>query len=299
MQEFKKDQGIDLSGDRLAVQRLREAAEKTKCELSSTPASEINLPYITADAAGPKHLLMNITRAQYEQMVESLLERTKQPCIDCMKDAGAPRLPAPHLLPACTLPACVKPVPAEQQSDESRCGGDCAELTRGARVGVSASQINEVLLVGGMTRMPKVQDIVKGIFKREPSRSVNPDEVVACGAAIQGGVLQGKVKDLLLLDVTPLSLGIETLGGVFTRMINRNTTIPTKRAQTYSTAADNQSQARHPPPFAATDLMQQKFGARGAGQGGDSAQRGACAGEHQGVPGRARDGGGQQAAGQL
>lgn len=193
--EFKKDQGMDLSGDRLAVQRLREAAEKAKIELSTTTTTEINLPFICADANGPKHMNLTLNRAKLESLVADLVNRTIPPCEACLKDAG-----------------------------------------------VSKNEINEVILVGGMSRMPKVQEKVKGFFGKDPSRGVNPDEVVAQGAAIQGGVLKGDVKDILLLDVTPLSLGIETLGGVFSRMINRNTTIPIKKSQVFSTAADNQTQ---------------------------------------------------------
>ena len=192
--EFKKESGIDLKNDRLALQRLKEAAEKAKIELSSATQTDVNLPFITADATGPKHLNIKLTRAKLEALVDDLIERTVEPCRKALADAG-----------------------------------------------LKANEVSEVILVGGMTRMPKVQEKVKEIFGKDPHKGVNPDEVVAVGAAIQGGVLMGDVKDVLLLDVTPLSLGIETLGGVFTRLIDRNTTIPTRKSQVFSTAEDGQT----------------------------------------------------------
>ncbi len=194
VEEFRRDQGIDLSKDKMALQRLKEAAEKAKIELSTAQETEINLPFVTADASGPRHLAMKLSRSKFEQLVADLLERSLEPCRLALKDAG-----------------------------------------------IEPSQINEIVLVGGTTRIPKVQELVQGLFGKEPHKGVNPDEVVSVGAAIQGGVLSGDVNDVLLLDVTPLSLGIETLGGVFTKLIERNTTIPIRKSEVFSTAADNQT----------------------------------------------------------
>jgi len=210
--EFKREQGIDLRSDKMALQRLKEEAEKAKMELSTTKETDINLPFITADATGPKHMNVKLSRAKFEALVDDLVERTVGPCRTALKDAG-----------------------------------------------LSASDIDEVILVGGMTRMPKVQEKVKEIFGKDPHKGVNPDEVVAIGAAIQGGVLQGDVKDVLLLDVTPLSLGIETLGGVTTKLIEKNTTVPTKKSQIFSTAADQSTGRVHPcPPGRARDGRRQQ-----------------------------------------